>query len=63
MSSGEERDLSQAMLRLWGKDAAEVADDYAQQYRLIGNETAASRWHNVGHLIVDALSPPVRPNS
>lgn len=61
MLSGEDSDLTQAMLRLWGRDAADVAHDYAQQYELIGNETAASRWHNVSRMIVDTLSPPVLP--
>jgi hypothetical protein len=59
MLSSEERDLSQAMLRLWGSDAADVAQDYARQHELAGNETAASRWHNVNRIIADAMTPPV----
>jgi len=59
MLLGEERDLSQAMLRLWGSDAADVAQDYARQHELAGNETAASRWHNVNRIIADAMAPPV----
>ena len=58
MLSGEELDLSHAMLRLWGSDAADVAEGCARQHELAGNETVASRWHNVGRIIVDTLSPP-----
>ncbi len=63
MLSGEELDLSHAMLRLWGSDAADVAEGYARQHELAGNETVASRWHNVGRIIVDTLSPPSHPVS
>ena len=59
MFSGGERDLSRAMLLLWGSDAADVAHDYALQHELAGNETAASRWHNVNRILADAMTPPV----
>jgi hypothetical protein len=50
MLNSTDQEISASMLRIWGRDAADVALGYAEQSEMRGNKTAAARWRNVAHL-------------
>ena len=50
-TSSDELALAEAMVRLWGQEAALKASDNACTQAFIGNEAAARKWHRVMLLI------------
>ena len=50
-TSSDELALAEAMVRLWGQEAALKASDNACTHAFMGNEAAARKWHRVMLLI------------
>jgi hypothetical protein len=50
-TSSDELALAEAMVRLWGQQAALKASDNACTQAFIGNQAAARKWHRVMLLI------------
>jgi hypothetical protein len=51
MSNATDQDIFDAMLRLWGRDATDVALGYAEQDEMLGNKAGAARWRKLAHLV------------
>jgi hypothetical protein len=51
MLNHTDQEISASMLRIWGRDAADVALGYADQSEILGNTLTAARWRNVARLV------------
>jgi len=47
--------LAQAMIRVWGWEAALKASDNASTQTFMGNDAAAQKWHRVMSLIASVI--------
>jgi hypothetical protein len=51
MATASERDIAFSMMRLWGRDAENLAIKYAQKFEYLNNFTEADRWHAVQRIV------------
>jgi hypothetical protein len=51
MATASERDIAFSMMRLWGRDAENLAIKYAQDFEHLNNFTEADRWHAVQRIV------------
>jgi hypothetical protein len=51
MATASERDIAFSMIRLWGRDAENLAIKYAQEFECLNSFTEADRWHAVQRIV------------
>lgn len=57
LTSVDDMALAQAMVRVWGQEAAVKASDNACTQAFMGNDSTAQKWHRVMGLIALVCSP------
>src|SRR5216110_1838638 len=61
LTSVDDLALAQAMVRVWGLEAALKANDNACTQAFMGNDAAAQKWHRVLNLISTVMKPEPAP--
>ena len=59
MTPASERELALSMMRLWGRDAQQMARNYALDCWRKGDAPAFNRWHCVERMVEQAQAAPV----
>ena len=59
MTAASERELALSMMRLWGKDARQMARNYALDCWRKGDAEAYARWHSVEWIVEQTQTAPV----
>lgn len=50
------KNVAAAMLRLHGREAAKVAQDYAERYRALGDEAESRKWLEIGQIVLTRIA-------
>jgi len=61
LTSVDDLALAQAMVRVWGLEAALKANDNACTQAFMGNDAAAQKWHRVLNLIATIMKADPAP--
>ncbi len=56
MTTANEQDFAQSMLRMWGKQAKPLAREYARSFELQGNHGDAAKWSLVERVVSHILT-------